>query len=390
MLSLPNECSLEIFNYLQFETLFSCLLVNRQWFRFIAPILWSEPLNHFSDARIISIYLSLLNAEEQASLIPFEIILPNRPKPLINYANFIVSYKDFNYDNPIKNWIANEGRGTPESTNYDDDYEDYDDNNYIVQIIKCSLIAMLIRTSKRLKFVTFHGHDYGIFAKNLIEAIYRNTTINDICLDDVDLGSDDVKAITDALFKNTTLESLNNELGAEGMELLAVALCKNTSLATLELSKNQLGIEGGKALANALCNNISLKSLIVVDNEFGLEGIEKLAKSLCVNSTLTTLTIHYNLINVDGGKALAQALITNTSLTSLDISICPLDGEDVIKEIAKALHKNVTLTSMTIYYEDDSEFGDIDGSVFDKVDDMLEKIKKKIRKDIQIDLQYES
>ncbi|CAG8600719.1 2657_t:CDS:2 [Cetraspora pellucida] len=50
------------------------------------------------------------------------------------------------------------------------------------------------------------------------------------------------------------------------------------------------------------------------------------------------------------GKALAWALRTNKSLTSLDISICQIDCEDVINEIAKALNKNVTLTSLYIHY----------------------------------------
>ncbi|CAG8701385.1 22300_t:CDS:2 [Cetraspora pellucida] len=50
---------------------------------------------------------------------------------------------------------------------------------------------------------------------------------------------------------------------------------------------------------------------------------------------------------------------------ALYISICPPDGEDVLKEIAKALRKNTTLTYT------------------------LEKIQKKIRKDIDIALQYD-
>ncbi|KAF0547681.1 f-box domain-containing protein [Gigaspora margarita] len=162
MIRLSNECFLEIFSYLkQYETLFSCLLVSRQWFRFVAPILWSKPLKDFSDARIIRIYLSLLNIEEQVSLIPFDIILPNGPKPLINYASFTVSYENSHLNESIEYWIEKEGRGSRNFSYFDDEYYS------VTQTIKCSLIAMLLRTSERLKSVTFKGYDYGLFKKTL-------------------------------------------------------------------------------------------------------------------------------------------------------------------------------------------------------------------------------
>src|SRR5260363_360931 len=84
MLTLPNECLFEIFNYLKnyYRFLFSCLLVNRQWCRIVIPILWSEPLLRCRDGRLIKIYLMSLNDDEKAPLNPLNILPLNGSIPL--------------------------------------------------------------------------------------------------------------------------------------------------------------------------------------------------------------------------------------------------------------------------------------------------------------------
>ncbi|CAG8694535.1 8153_t:CDS:1, partial [Ambispora leptoticha] len=80
----------------------------RRWCRLITPILWSEPTNYFKDKRLISIYLLALNAEEQALLIPFKIILPNYPRPLFEYESYATTVGSYFADG-VKNWLKNEG-----------------------------------------------------------------------------------------------------------------------------------------------------------------------------------------------------------------------------------------------------------------------------------------
>ncbi|CAG8747322.1 445_t:CDS:1, partial [Ambispora leptoticha] len=48
-----------------------------------------------------------LNAEEQALLIPFKIIIPNHPKPLFEYQSYNTSI-GYYLTNGIKRWIKNE------------------------------------------------------------------------------------------------------------------------------------------------------------------------------------------------------------------------------------------------------------------------------------------
>src|SRR6185437_3544910 len=87
---LPDETLVEIFKYLKNKILFSCLLVNRKWYRLIVPILWRSPC--FKNRRVIEICFLELNANEKVQLIPFKINFPaNSLMPLFEYTNFIIS-----------------------------------------------------------------------------------------------------------------------------------------------------------------------------------------------------------------------------------------------------------------------------------------------------------
>ncbi|KAF0556982.1 f-box domain-containing protein [Gigaspora margarita] len=165
MILLPNECFFKIFDYLKTDySLFSCLLVNRHWCRLIVPILWSEPTDCSVDKRLIRIYLLSLNVEEQTLLIPFNIILPNYSKPLFEYASYTKSV-GFCLHDGVKNWLNDEG--------YIDNYKR--NRNEPVNAVKCSLIAMFLRTSKKLKILEING---TICNKMISNYLYRNTTIS--------------------------------------------------------------------------------------------------------------------------------------------------------------------------------------------------------------------
>ncbi|KAF0532299.1 f-box domain-containing protein [Gigaspora margarita] len=288
MITLPNECLFEIFNNFRdcYKSLFSCLLVNRQWCRVIVPILWSKPLDDFRDARIINIYLLALNVEEQVQLIPFKIMLPNDPNPLFDYTTYTTSIVDYHLCRGIGYWLNNERiRDTTyyyecedvylldgkrnefkhedeedeEDENYEywlngerDDIRDiiyysedyfsghedykgyeywYDDErrsirkcenyeNYenIIRTIKSSLISMLLRKSKNLKFVGFYGIVHNKILEKLVEILYKNAAIKtlNICIDN--LGPKEGILLIETLHKNVTPYSLyigDNQLGID-------------------------------------------------------------------------------------------------------------------------------------------------------------------------------
>ncbi|RIB31016.1 hypothetical protein C2G38_2727 [Gigaspora rosea] len=236
---LPDECLLEIFKnfHTKYRTLFSCLLVNRHWCRIIIPILWSEPTKYIDDLRLIRIYLLALNVEEQALLQHFKIKLPNYQKLLFEYSNFatyVGFYLKDRYTDGVKNWLYKEGYKEDwdeEYIYYYDDYS-YDDYGYFYQefdehvnAIKCSLISMFLRTSKRLKHLNI---DEPICNKRIFEKLHINTSITSLKLHINNLEAS--KLLAEILYENSTLNSLdisNNKLGFKELKVLIKALCKN-------------------------------------------------------------------------------------------------------------------------------------------------------------------
>ncbi|KAF0519708.1 hypothetical protein F8M41_016463 [Gigaspora margarita] len=152
MNKLPNECLFEILNNLETGPLFSCLLVNRLWCRIVVPILWTTADDYLHDERLIRTCLLLLNAEERQLLSPFEIALPNDLTPLFEYAVYITYITD-NLNIGITYWLRTVNNFTPGSRD----------------AIRCSLIAMFLRTSKDLKYLKVNG------------AIIQEQTMQDLC-----------------------------------------------------------------------------------------------------------------------------------------------------------------------------------------------------------------
>src|SRR2546430_2353250 len=89
LLTLPptadnSDCvELGSYNRCAYHTLFSCLLVNRQWCEQAISVLWREPLN-VRDHRgyeIIHVYMSCLDNSDRQKLANYGIKIPSFDKP---------------------------------------------------------------------------------------------------------------------------------------------------------------------------------------------------------------------------------------------------------------------------------------------------------------------
>ncbi|KAF0559582.1 f-box domain-containing protein [Gigaspora margarita] len=248
---LPNECLYDIFNKLRTDrkSLFSCLLVNRLWCRIIIPILWSEPGVHFKDKRLVKICLSALNTEEQALLIPFNLILPKNLKPLFEYASNITSVNYYYLNKGIENY-------------YNETYGNR------ISAIENSLALMFLRSSKNLKHLYFIGNIYN--ETLFVEKLCKNTSIVSLSFSDCYLKDEALVNIFNKSITLTSLDLTDTPLCSERANVLAKTLCEsNTTLTSLSLFNNQLHAEGGKVLAKALCKNTILTSLNLGWNELG-------------------------------------------------------------------------------------------------------------------------
>ncbi|RIB07718.1 hypothetical protein C2G38_2213586 [Gigaspora rosea] len=293
MIALPVENYYTIFYNLQYDynALFSCALVNRQWCRIIIPILWSEPRHHFKDPRLMRILLLTLNIEEQTSLILFNITFPNQKKPLFEYTSYITSITyDLHYG--VRNYLRSINPNIIEK-------------EIRKHAIKRSLITMLLRTSKNLKYLYL---DEIIRNRLIYENLYEKTTITSVNLC---FGNDNIdvikhKAIIDGLIKflnkNSTLTSLNLKLirlGIKDMELLLESLYKNPVLKSLGLYSNEISTEEEwKLLVKFLCKKTTLTSLALSGNN--LESEIRIIEPIFKNTTLTSINLGCTMLGSEG------------------------------------------------------------------------------------------
>src|ERR1051325_10964611 len=106
-MSLPYECFSNILYFLDEESLYKCLFVNRHWCRFSVIILWREPFNYIYSRKfsgVINTLLSCLDENEISSLIPCRLNFNNQI-PLFEYGKFIRKIDHENYLNNIVTWF---------------------------------------------------------------------------------------------------------------------------------------------------------------------------------------------------------------------------------------------------------------------------------------------
>ncbi|CAB4437751.1 unnamed protein product [Rhizophagus irregularis] len=102
---LLTETLIQIFNELELDELFSCILVNREWCKIVVPILWSDPwknidiyvvfntkyIGHGNIKKyilLISTYISCLSDDDRNNLKLFGIPISNL-KPFFDYPIFL-------------------------------------------------------------------------------------------------------------------------------------------------------------------------------------------------------------------------------------------------------------------------------------------------------------
>ncbi|KAF0530346.1 f-box domain-containing protein [Gigaspora margarita] len=236
MIPLPNECLFEIFTYLRtyYRCLFSCLLVNRQWCMNVVPILWSSPLSYFEDKRLIRIYLLSLNDEEQIPLIPLKIMPLNNQKPLFQYTSYTRYICCYGLIQGIVNFLNCDEYNKPCSL-----YEK-------VQVIKCSLITMFLRTSRKLEYLSIQGLINNKIMNSLTSYFYENSSVTHLNFYKNQFNFEEINALAEVLYKDTTLNSLsfnNINLGMEGIKIVTGALCENKTLISFSYRYSQLNFD---------------------------------------------------------------------------------------------------------------------------------------------------
>ncbi|KAK3836969.1 MAG: hypothetical protein JOS17DRAFT_732673 [Linnemannia elongata] len=191
-----------------------------------------------------------------------------------------------------------------------------------------------------LKELYASGHSLdAAAAKKLATALELNSTLERLNIGNDRMGGNGevVKALAEGLAKNKGLVRLDMEnkgLGGHGggddgegsVKALAQALEKNTDLQELNLARNKLTDQDIDVICKALANHRGLRVLDLSLNSFGEHGTRAIATLLAGDSTsevgvgLREIDLSDNELTEEGGMAIGQALKTNKTLQRLRMS----------------------------------------------------------------------
>ena len=101
---LPLEILTEISKYIKedYKTLFSCVLINKQWHMINIPVLWRYPFYSQSSIKILINCILIQNEDilkdNNIQLKEFKLL---KKQPLYNYAKFAteLKFRNINYNN---------------------------------------------------------------------------------------------------------------------------------------------------------------------------------------------------------------------------------------------------------------------------------------------------
>ncbi|KAL6075869.1 putative MyosinI binding protein [Balamuthia mandrillaris] len=196
--------------------------------------------------------------------------------------------------------------------------------------------------------------------RDVLKAIADNKYLQNIQIDIADnklgvLGANMISGLATDLANVESLDLSNNELGDEGISILAEGLCANTGIKELKIGDNFKGKTKSRlqmidALVELVCSENPLERLDLSTNISGNELKNDLLPfiyALATNDTLKHLNVSGHAMGDKGGIALGKALQTNRSLQSLewDRNGTRLPG---FQGFRTGLERNTVLVYMTV------------------------------------------
>ena len=201
----------------------------------------------------------------------------------------------------------------------------------------CQLLATALKYVHKLRLLRLSSNPLSHGISELAKHLHSVPYLEELCLNDTQMGEEEVTALAHGLKNVTQLNELNlsnNPLG-HGISELAKHLHSVPQLKNVPLNDTQMGKEEVTALAHSLKNVTQLNKLVLPRNPLG-HGISELAKHLHNVPDLQELNLNDTQMGEEEVTALAHSLKSVTQLNKLHLSNNPLGHG--ISELAKQLH----------------------------------------------------
>ena len=224
----------------------------------------------------------------------------------------------------------------------------------------------LIESGANLRTLRIVGCDLGDEnGAKIIEALCRNTTVENLSLDSNQLGEKSVVQLSALLSESLVLKSLElggNHLIPPEYRTLLEGLKQNTTLEHLLLSSTSCTtkdrdpdkfdlrtsmVEVADEILSVITAHPGLKSISVPYNQLTSEIMGRFVTMAETHPTLERLNINTNMGGNVAGKAVAKAITRNPRLKQIYLHNAMV-GEESLPEIATALSNNTSLAALTL------------------------------------------
>ncbi|UJR32841.1 hypothetical protein I4U23_020303 [Adineta vaga] len=202
----------------------------------------------------------------------------------------------------------------------------------------------------------------------LCKGLYNNIILESLDLRNNRISDFGVQCLASAMIHSNvkTLNLESNQITSQGAQYLAQMLKDNRTITELYLSKNDLGDQGIEIIANALYNETenasrqtnkqicgkyesNLQHLYLGQNNITDKGIKHLSNMLKTNRTLTWLWLTGNEISDDGVEILSNILTnSNTSIEWLFLNSNKLITDVSVDTLLNMFKRNYTLKTFYI------------------------------------------
>ena len=219
---------------------------------------------------------------------------------------------------------------------------------------ECQLLATALKYVHKLRLLRLSSNPLGHGISELAKHLHSVPYLEELCLNDTQMGEEEVTALAHGLKNVTQLNELNlsnNPLG-HGISELAKHLHSVPQLKNVPLNDTQMGKEEVTALAHSLKNVTQLNKLVLPKNPLG-HGISELAKHLHNVPDLKELNLNDTQMGEEEVTALAHSLKNVTQLSKLVLPRNPLGHG--ISELAKHLHNVPDLQELNL---NDTQMGE--------------------------------
>ena len=219
---------------------------------------------------------------------------------------------------------------------------------------QCQLLASALKYVGKLRLLWLSHNPLGHGIIELAKHLHNVPHLEQLDLDDTQMGEEEVTALAHSLKNVTHLSELSlscNPLG-HGIRELTKCFHSVPHLQNLMLCETKIDEEEVTVLVHSLQNVTQLNALGLSNNPLG-HGIRVLAKHLHIVPHLKELYLTDTQMGEEEVTALAHSLQNVTQLSELDLSNNPLSHG--ISELAKHLHSVPRLIKLSL---NDTQMGE--------------------------------